>query len=131
MIKLIAGIKRKPGMTAEEFHRYWREVHAPLVQTVPEFFALIRKYVQSHTLETPSSQVGGFPRSEFDGVVELWFDSVEDVEKAFAAPRYLEIIRPDERKFIDLSSVKVVIAEEVPIYDGNRPIPRKGPISGA
>ena len=117
MVKFIAGIKRKPGMTAREFHRYWREVHAPLVQSVPEFFGYVRKYVQSHAVERPSGTLAGFDISTFDGIVELWFDSIEDAEKAFTAPRYLEIIRPDEKKFIDLSSAKVVIAEEVAIYE--------------
>jgi EthD domain len=40
-------------------------------------------------------------------VVELWFDSAEDVEKAFTAPRYLEVIRPDERNFIDLAAASI------------------------
>ena len=30
-VKMICMIKRKPGMSVEEFHRYWREVHGPLV----------------------------------------------------------------------------------------------------
>lgn len=119
MVKLIAGLKRKPGMTRAEFHRYWRDVHAPLVQTIPEFFGLVRKYVQSHALGGERSEAAGFPRSEFDGVVELWFDSPEDVEKAYTAARYLEVIRPDEQNFIDLASVKIVIAEEVPIYESD------------
>jgi EthD domain len=49
--------------------------------------------------------------------LSLWFDSVEDAEKAFTAPRYLEIIRSDEKKLIDFSSARVVIAEEVAIYE--------------
>ena len=117
MVKFIAGIKRKPGMTAREFHRYWREAHAPLVQSVPEFFGYVRKYVQSHAVERSSGTLAGFDIATFDGIVELWFDSIEDAEKAFTAPRYLELIRPDEKKFIDLSSAKVVIAEEVAIYE--------------
>ena len=119
MVKLIAGMKRKPGMPAAEFHRYWRDVHAPLVQTVPEFFGLVRKYVQSHALETKTAEAMGFRASEFDGVAELWFNSEADMVKAFTAPRYLEVIRRDEEKFIDLASVKLVIAETVPIYSSD------------
>jgi uncharacterized protein (TIGR02118 family) len=116
MVKFIAGIKRKSGMTPREFHRHWRDVHAPLVQSVPEFFGYVRKYVQSHAIERSSGTVAGFEVTAFDGIVELWFDSIEDAERAFTAPRYLEIIRPDEKKFIDLSSAKVVITEEVVIH---------------
>ena len=31
MIKLVFCLRRKPGMTREEFQRYWREQHASLV----------------------------------------------------------------------------------------------------
>ena len=31
MIKLVYCLRRKPGMTWDEFSTYWREVHAPLV----------------------------------------------------------------------------------------------------
>jgi uncharacterized protein (TIGR02118 family) len=116
MVKFIAGIRRKPGMTAKEFHRYWRDVHAPLVQSVPEFFGYVRRYVQSHVCELPGGKFAGFDVTGFDGIVELWFDSLADAEKAFTAPRYLEIIRPDELKFIDGKSARVVMAEEVAIY---------------
>ena len=31
VIKLTLCLRRKPDLTVEEFQRYWREVHAPLV----------------------------------------------------------------------------------------------------
>jgi hypothetical protein len=51
MVKFIGCMKRKPGMTSEEFHRYWKDVHAPLAKGLHEFFRYVRKYVQSQTLE--------------------------------------------------------------------------------
>jgi uncharacterized protein (TIGR02118 family) len=112
MVKFIGCLKRIPGMTSEEFHRYWKEQHGPLVKSVPEFFRYVRKYVQSHTIEDP---VPGFSDFEmaFDGFCELWFDSLEDVGRAFAAPRYLEIIRADEQQFLDLPNCKAAVVEEV------------------
>jgi uncharacterized protein (TIGR02118 family) len=116
MVKFIAGIRRKPGMTSEEFHRYWREVHAPLAQSIPEFFGYVRRYVQSHALEVPGGKFAGFDVTGFDGFAEIWFDSLADAEKAFTAPRYLEVIRPDEMKFIDGKAARVVMVEEIGIY---------------
>ncbi len=116
MVKLVACLQRKPGMSPEEFHRYWREVHGPLVKSVPEFFRYVRRYVQGHTV---SPSVAGFPPqavAPYDGVAELWFESVEDVGKAFSEPRYLEVIRPDEQKFLDLPNCKVFVVEEVMIH---------------
>jgi len=48
MVKLVGCLRRKAGMSAEEFHRYWKNVHGPLVRSVPEFFRYVRKYVQGH-----------------------------------------------------------------------------------
>jgi thiamine pyrophosphokinase len=45
----------------------------------------------------------------------LWFDSVDELVNAFHEPRYLEIIRPDERKFVDLSKCISFVTEEVPV----------------
>ena len=62
--------------------------------------------------------VPGFPPQDeapFDGIAELWFDSVEDIGKAFSHPRYLKIIRPDELKFVDFASSRVFIVEDVEI----------------
>ncbi|MGH7966785.1 MAG: EthD domain-containing protein [Candidatus Binatia bacterium] len=116
MVKLVGCLRRKPNMDAAEFQRYWKEVHGPLVKSVPEFFRYVRKYVQGHTLNDP---VPGFPPQtspSFDGIAELWFDSVAELGKAFAEPRYLEIIRPDELKFLDLSNCTIFVVEDVPMY---------------
>ena len=116
MVKLVGCLRRKPGMSAEEFHRYWKDVHGPLVKSVPEFFCYVRKYVQGHSVP---DQVPGFPPppfKPFDGIAELWFDSIEDIGKAFSEPRYLEIIRPDELKFLDLPNCTIFIVEEVVMY---------------
>ena len=112
MVKLIGCLKRKPGLSSQEFHRYWREEHWPLAKSIPEFFRYVRKYVQSHALEAP---VPGL-EATFDGFAEIWFDSVEDLRRAFAEPRYLEIIRPDEKRFLDLPNCKTALVEELALY---------------
>jgi hypothetical protein len=53
--------------------------------------------------------------SEFDGVAELWFDSAEDLAAAFSGERYLEIVRPDELRFLDFDATIVCVTEEIPI----------------
>ena len=73
----------------------------------------VRKYVQCH-IASNSAPLGA--SSDYDGVAELWFDSLDDLNRAFNEPRYLEIIRPDELKFVDLTNTVSVVTEEVPIY---------------
>jgi uncharacterized protein (TIGR02118 family) len=114
MVKLIVCAKRKPGMTHEEFDHYWRENHGPLVRSVPEFIRHVRKYVQCHIV---SNSVPLGASSDYDGVAELWFDSLDELHQAFNEPRYLEIIRTDELKFADIANSVSLVTEEVPIFD--------------
>jgi uncharacterized protein (TIGR02118 family) len=113
MVKLIACARRKPGITRDEFSRYWLENHGPLVRSVPEFMRHVRRYVQCHIV-SDSGPLGA--SSDCDGVAELWFDNLEGLRQAFNEPRYLEIIRPDELKFVDLRSRVTFVTEEVSIY---------------
>ncbi len=112
MVKMVVCVKRKAGMSKAEFDRYWQHNHGPLVKSVTEFSRHLRKYVQGHTVD---DKVAQFPAAgpQFDGVAELWFDSVEDMNRAFTEARYLEIIRPDEYKFVDLPGCAVMVVEEV------------------
>ena len=112
MIKLAICVVRKAAMTHEEFSAYWRNNHGPLVKSVPEFTRHVRKYVQCHLA---GNTIPFGASGSYDGIAELWFDSVEEMEKAFSEPRYLEIIRPDELKFADLDKCLSFITEEVPM----------------
>lgn len=48
MVKLVYCIRRRSGMSAEEFRKHWRETHAPKVARFAEALHA-RRYVQSHT----------------------------------------------------------------------------------
>jgi EthD domain len=45
----------------------------------------------------------------------MWGDSLDDVRRALAEPRYMEVIRPDEEKFLDLANCVFIVTEEVPM----------------
>ena len=51
LIKRVSFIKRRPGMSPEEFSRYWREVHGPLALDLPG----MRRYVQCHVVPSAIS----------------------------------------------------------------------------
>ena len=117
MIKMVFAVRRLPHLSAEEFHRYWREVHGPLAQKkLPTL--RVKRYVQTHTLDTPFNEVlresrgGGEP---FDGVVEIWWDSIEELEAAFSTPEGLqasEELLEDEKRFMDLPRCSMWFAQE-------------------
>ncbi|MBM4256601.1 MAG: EthD family reductase [Deltaproteobacteria bacterium] len=110
MVKIVICVTRKAGLTWEEFDSYWKNHHSKVVTSVPEFTRHVRKYTQCHLVK------GALPlgaAGQYDGIAELWFDSVAALETAFNEPRYLEIIRPDELKFADLGKCLSFITEEV------------------
>lgn len=102
MINLIIAARRRSDITRDEFIRYWKEDHAPLVLSVLEFSRHLRRYVQHPVAADPDGHaavLGIMP--DYDGIGELWFDDHASMVAAFNEPRYLEIIRPDEEKFLD------------------------------
>jgi EthD domain len=49
-------------------------------------------------------------------VEELWFDGIDELNRAFNEPRHLEIIRPDELKFADIANCVSMVTEVVTIF---------------
>ena len=109
MIKLIICASRKPELSREQFNAYWRDRHGPLLKSVTEFSRHVRKYMQCPLVE--DSVPFGIPGT-YDGVAELWFDSAEKAVEAFNEPKYLEIIRADELKFVDPQKCISFVTEE-------------------
>jgi uncharacterized protein (TIGR02118 family) len=118
LIKLVFTIRRREGMTRDEFQRYWRNEHAQLVERHAPVLR-IRRYVQTHARDTEAdgalAEARGSEPGHYDGVAELWWDSVEDLIEAssseegqIAAHALLE----DERRFIDLPSSPIWLGEE-------------------
>ena len=76
MFKFMALLKRKDGVTREEFHRWWLERHVPYVKKFPR----LRRYAVNLVAD-PAADPDGW-----DGVAEVWFDSLDDLKAAFASP---------------------------------------------
>jgi uncharacterized protein (TIGR02118 family) len=104
MVKAIYLIRRKPSMSATDFHRYWREVHGAIAARIPG----LRRYVQCHAIARDGDG------AEYDGAAEAWFDDMEAVRRAVATPEYAAA-REDEARFIDLERTTLMFTEEVPI----------------
>ncbi len=117
MVKLMACLRRKPGMSEEAFHRYWKDTHGPLVKSVTGFSRHLRRYVQFHTVQDLAALFPPQTTPPYDGIAELWFESVEQMQAAFTEPRYLEVIRPDEQRFLDLSGCVTFVVDDVPMVE--------------
>jgi uncharacterized protein (TIGR02118 family) len=117
MVKLIFCVRRHPEIDADEFHRYWRDVHGPLVTSLAPTLG-IRRYVQAHTLGTPLNDMLAATRDapeRFDGVAELWFDSAEAITDGASTPEgaaAAQALLQDERRFIDHARSPLFLAQE-------------------
>lgn len=120
MIKLTFCLKRLPGLSLGAFQSYWFENHAPLVTKYREVLR-IRRYVQLHSSALAANEAIRATREApemYDGVAELWWDSLDDVfadqtlERQAAGLALLE----DERKFIDLPRSPLFFGEEKVIF---------------
>jgi uncharacterized protein (TIGR02118 family) len=91
MIKSITLAYRKPGLSKEEFYRYWKEQHGPLAARL---MPGARKYVQNHFIQAPGYQF------EADGIVEMWYDDLESFKKS------MEYIRSDTGRELAIDGAK-------------------------
>jgi uncharacterized protein (TIGR02118 family) len=122
MIQLVFCLRRRAELTREAFLARWLDGHAPLVRTHAAALG-IRRYVQVHTLETSAyaalAAVRGGPPA-YDGVAELWFDSLEALRTAAADPagrRAGRTLLEDERAFIDLAASPIWIGRPIVVVD--------------
>jgi uncharacterized protein (TIGR02118 family) len=106
MIKLTFCLVRLEHLSREAFQAYWFQTHGPLVKSVQAELG-IRRYVQTHSLpaeaHAPLIASRGAP-IEFDGVAELWYDSLEALAENSRRPEAqaaAAMLLEDERKFID------------------------------
>jgi uncharacterized protein (TIGR02118 family) len=106
MVKLIVMMKRKPGLTPDEFSKYWKEVHASVaLNNIPGLL----KYIQNHKVKLNDRE------TVYDGIAELWFndlDSFRDMGKWYRSDAG-KILSDDEAKFIDTSKIVSSVCEEI------------------
>ncbi len=69
-MKVMIGLVRRDDMSHEEFARWWTQEHAPLARTLPAVRRICLNLLED-----------GAP---FDGIAELWFDSADAADAAYA-----------------------------------------------
>jgi len=69
-MKVMVGLVRREDMSREDFLHWWLEEHAPLARTLPG----VRR-IHFNVLDESAP---------FDGIAELWFDSAESADAAYA-----------------------------------------------
>lgn len=75
MIKRVSLVRRRQGLSHEQFVEHWMGPHADIVRNLPGLRGLRFDVVREWS-------PGGTP---CDGIGEIWFESIEAAKAAFAA----------------------------------------------
>jgi uncharacterized protein (TIGR02118 family) len=104
-LKIIRTVYRRRDLTHQQFKDYWLKNHSRLEERV-----IAESPVQRIVATFAMPQAGKDPA--FDGMVELYFASVEDIRSMFAGP-IPAMMRKDEENFVQMDAPAVrLVAEE-------------------
>ena len=106
MLKEMLLIKRKEGLSKEEFIKHYEEVHAPLIlKMCPSVKKYTRNYVQ-HAI------AGGEP--DFDCITEVWYEDEAGLQALIEIynSEAGKVIRDSEASFMNESKLVVVFVDE-------------------
>lgn len=101
MIKVFSLLRRREDWSREQFHRWWLEEHIPYARVLPGlrgYRVCLTKGSTTHEGQEP-----------FDGVAELWFDSREALEAAWASEVGRKAVA---HSYANISQRVVLITEE-------------------
>ena len=101
MVKIVALIRKKEGLSDAEFLDHWRNGHPAYVRDLSGITRYRQNPAIAHHTKWP-----------FDGMAELWFPSVKAVAQAFSSPE-ADRLREHEEEFI--GHLEWFIAEEVDV----------------
>lgn len=103
MIKMVAAMRRKPGMTHAECMQYIEHVHGQIARNKP---LALKKYIQNHVFDSAfgsDSDVTYAQTFHRDSVTELYFEDFGGVIQTFSDPYTQQTTGPDGANFADLA----------------------------
>lgn len=112
MYKAMVFIKRKRGMSMEDFIAYYEGNHAPLaIKHVPNLKRYVRHFVRPYGNDVYAADA----EPPYDVVTEIWFDDEADFKRGMAyltEPTTAAIIGADEENLFEKSSIRFMIVED-------------------
>jgi uncharacterized protein (TIGR02118 family) len=102
MLKAMFFLYRRSDLSTDEFLRYGRDVHVPLVSKVPG----LERYVMHYTVMNPEGV-----EQACDAIAELWFASPESFQAAVGSPEGAAALA-DQANFLDTRRTYPLIMEE-------------------
>lgn len=99
-MKAIALLKKKDGMSFEDFERHLLDKHVPFMRAVPG----LERWVVNLAIH-------GDEPGPYDAVTEFWFPDQETFQRAMASPEVAEALR-DGDTFVAPPGPTLIVASE-------------------
>jgi uncharacterized protein (TIGR02118 family) len=112
VIKISIFLTRRADLTHEEFADYWQK-HTALITGLPGGQVPVRRYVQ---LLATGDEIPGIRTAGYDGVAEVWVDSITDAADWFTSDTYTTTVAADEGNFLDRSRTRFLYTTENPVF---------------
>jgi hypothetical protein len=111
-IKLLTLIRRRSGLSTEEFRRRWQE-HGEMVRSVPAVQKYVRRFVLNNVIPESVSSASGHPG--YDGIAELFYDNVDDALAAQTSVFQSANIKASKDGFASAQRVGQFLVQEIVI----------------
>jgi uncharacterized protein (TIGR02118 family) len=111
LIKRMSTLKRRPDVSMERFQHEWFDVHSVLVKRLPG----VKGYTQNLIFDRSHGRGQPVSYDEFpvDGIVELWFRDVDDLENDFRSATGKTLMTHAEEFIAEISTFLVEVHEIV------------------
>ena len=115
MLKMIILIKKKIGMSREDFIHHYETSHSVIGKRL--LGHLWVKYVRNYPLSLMTYQPEDHDVSDsYDAITELWFENqaaVDEMARIINIPENNRLVLEDEEKFQERLHTRLLMVEEV------------------
>lgn len=122
MIKMIEFLKKKPGLSDEEFRQFYENGHAKLIERIEglKLDGLLLDYRRNYVMhgylgQRPSKSKTPDGRADYDCVTEMTFPdeaALKNLQQMLTDPGIRAMLIEDEEKFLDRSATRIVVCDE-------------------
>ena len=93
-IKVMLFLNKRPEVSDEKFHEHWKTNHVEIALGNKTFRSKVKRYSQFHTSPDlkEKAAIHGVPVLSYDGVAEVWVDSMEEWTAIVSDPEFLKYI---------------------------------------
>ncbi len=121
MVTMILLLKRRPGMTHEEFRHYYESGHAMMAKKYfGHLFMDYRRHYVNRTRGSRDPDESGVLKTReqetYDAITKIDFKhqaDLDEFDRIASLPEVSADLRQDEAKFLDRDAMRVSICEEV------------------